>query len=77
MDTNEFISAFAEQFEDIDTQSITADTNFKELADWDSMTVLSVLSMIKLNYGVNLPAFDINQCATVKDIFALVEKANG
>ena len=66
MDINEFVIAFAELLEDVDTSGITAAT-----------TVLSVLSMIKINYGVLLPALDVNNCTTIADVYILVEKAHG
>ena len=77
MDINEFVIAFAELLEDVDTSGITAATKFKDFAAWNSMTVLSVLSMIKINYGVLLPALDVNNCTTIADVYILVEKAHG
>ncbi len=80
MDINEFVIAFAEQFEDVDTSEFTAETKFQELQEspvWDSLTVLTVLAMIKTNYGVTLSALDINNCRTIADVYALVEKAHG
>jgi acyl carrier protein len=78
MDINEFVIAFAEllEGEDEDTSGIVAATKFKDLGAWSSMMVLSVLSMIKINYGVILPALDVNNCTTIADVYILVEKAH-
>ena len=77
MDVNEFVIAFAALYEDVDTSGITAATKFKDFAAWESLMVLSVLAMIKINYGVLLPALDVNNCTTIADVYALVEKAHG
>lgn len=76
MDINDFVIEFAELLEDVDTSGITAATRFKDFDAWNSMTVLSVLSMIKINYGVLLPALDVNNCTTIADVYTLVEKAH-
>lgn len=39
MELNEFISAFAEQFDDTDASEIQADTNYQELDEWSSLTL--------------------------------------
>ena len=77
MSIEEFVADFAEQLEDIDVSDIISTTCFKELAAWDSLTVLSVISMIKLNYGVDLSGLDVNNCNTIADVYSLVEKTRG
>lgn len=77
MDMNEFVKAFAAEFEETDPAEITAETSFKDLGEWSSLTALSVISLIKLKYGVTVSGLDVNKCTTVSDVFALVEKANG
>ena len=77
MEINEFVEAFAGEFEETDPAEITAETPFKELGEWSSLTALSVISMIKLKYGVTVSGLDVNKCTTVADVCALVEKSNG
>ena len=77
MNIDEFVEKFAEQMEDTDSSEITAETKFKDLPDWDSLTVLSVISMIKLDCGVSVSGLDVNKATTVTDIYELMEKANG
>ena len=45
MELQEFIKKFAELFEDTDPNEIQADTNFRELYEWSSLTALSVMAM--------------------------------
>ena len=41
----EFIEKFAEIFDDVDPATLSGDTNFRELDDWDSIAGLSVMWM--------------------------------
>lgn len=77
MKIEEFVSAFAEQLEDVDVSEVTAETCFKDLDCWDSLTAITVLSMIKLNYGVDVSGVDVNNCNTIADVYSLVAKARG
>ena len=56
-------------FEDID---IFAETDITKLEDWDSIALLSVMSMISSEYGVNLTNAEILNAATVSYIFNLI-----
>ncbi len=56
-------------FEDID---IFAETDITKLEDWDSIALLSVMSMISSEYGVNLTNAEILNAATVSNIFNLI-----
>jgi acyl carrier protein len=77
MDIDDFVEAFADQFEAANPNEFTKETNFKDLSEWSSLTVLSIISMIKLKYGVSVSGLDVNRCTTVADVFALVEQAHG
>lgn len=42
----DFIVNFADQFDDLDASTISAETNFRELDGWSSMVALSVMAMV-------------------------------
>ena len=69
MDINEFIEKFAEQLDETDPAEIKADTVFKELDEWSSMTVLSVIAMVDDEYDVQLKGNDIRAVETIQDLF--------
>lgn len=69
MDINEFIENFAEQLDETDPAEIKEDTVFKELDEWSSMTVLSVIAMIDDEYDVQIKGNDIRAVETIKDLF--------
>ena len=50
----DFIVNFADQFDDLDASTISAETNFRELDGWSSMVALSVMAMMSMRYSLGL-----------------------
>lgn len=69
MEIKEFIEKFAECFDDTDVSVFTPETKFRELEEWSSMTVLSVIAMIGDEYDVPMMGHDIRECETIQDLF--------
>ena len=69
MELNEFISNFADQFDDTDSSEIKAETVFKELDEWSSLIALSVIAMVDEEYDVTIKGDDIRNSNTVEDLF--------
>ena len=72
MELKEFIENFAAQFEETESNEITAITIFKDLDEWSSLTALSVIAMADEEYEVVLTGDDIRNSTTVNDLFELV-----
>ena len=72
MDLKDFIASFAEQFDDTDVSEIQADTKFKELEEWSSLTAMGIIAMAKTQYGKTIQGKDIRQCETVSDLYNLI-----
>lgn len=72
MNIEKFVSEFAEQFDEIQTDEFTAYTLFKENVEWSSMTALSVIAMVDDNYSVRLTGDDVRKSLTIKDIYNIV-----
>ncbi|MDE5663715.1 MAG: acyl carrier protein [Muribaculaceae bacterium] len=70
---NEFIEKFAEIFDDMDPATLSGDTNFRELDDWDSIAGLSVIGMVDEEYGVTFGAEDMRACKTIADLYNRVQ----
>lgn len=77
MDLNEFISNFADQFDENDAGIIKGDTAFKELEEWSSMIALAVIAMIDAEYDVQIKGTDIRDSSTVQDLFNKVKAIKG
>ncbi len=67
-----FVSGFAEQFDDTEQSEITSATNFKELDEWSSLVGMSVIAFIKTAYDKTVTGKEIRACETVGDLFNLV-----
>ncbi len=73
MELKEFIQNFADQFDDLDAATISGSTEFKELADWNSLVALSVIAMIDEEYDVTVKGNDITSASTIEDLFNTVK----
>ncbi|MGN0223048.1 MAG: acyl carrier protein [Muribaculaceae bacterium] len=74
MELNDFIDNLAEQFDDTDASEIQADTIFQELEEWSSLTAMSIIAMVKTQYGKTITGRDVRRCSTVEDLFNLVNE---
>ena len=72
MEVNDFTQNFADQFDDLDSNVLIPETNFRELDEWSSMVALSVLAMIDDEYDVQLKAEEMRATTTVQQLFDLV-----
>lgn len=73
MDLQQFIQQFAEQFDDTDVETFSAETKFKELDEWSSLIALSVIAMIDDEYDVQIKGDDVRNAETVGQLFEIVK----
>lgn len=69
MNVQDFIEKFAEAI-DVDANELTADTEFRNLEDWDSVAYISVIAMMDEEYDIQIemPVFK-----TLKTLGAIAE----
>ena len=67
---NEFLNRIASILE-VDEVKETDD--LKACAQWDSLSVLSVIAMLDANYDVNLRAADLGPIKSAGDLWHLVQ----
>lgn len=72
MNMNEFIKVFADQFDDTDASEIKSDTKFRELDEWSSLIVMSVIAMTRTQYGKTITGKEIRDCDTVEELYNLI-----
>ena len=73
MDINIFLNQFAEQFDDTDASEITAEVEFKNLDEWDSLIALSVIVMVEKEYSVVINGDDIKAADTSNQLFEIIK----
>ena len=69
MELKDYVANFADQFEDTDSEEITASTKFHDLDEWDSLIALAVLNMTEKKYGKKITFDEMKACVTVEDLF--------
>lgn len=74
MEIKEFISNFADQFDELDANVLTPETEFKQLDDWNSLVALSVIAMIDEEYDVTIKGDDIRNAKTIEDLYNIVSE---
>lgn len=72
MDIQSFISHFEQAIDGLDAGSISAQTEFQQLPQWDSLAFLSLLAMLDAEYAVDVPGAKIVECRTIEELFATV-----
>lgn len=74
MEISSLISAIEEEFEDVEEGTLKADTKLKDIEGWDSMHSLILIARIDSDYGITISAEELNQLATVKELFQFIRK---
>jgi len=69
-----FLENFSEILEDTQIDSLFLDTEFKNLDEWDSMTMLMLISVFDEKYGVEVSASEINKLNTLSELYLLTKK---
>ncbi len=75
MELNDFIAAFAAEFEETPVEQFSATTNYKNLEEWDSLIALSIISMVDDEFEKRITGQDLRTCATIADLYNLIINA--
>lgn len=73
MDIKEFISKFAEMLEIEDIEALTPETEFRDLDEWSSISVMEFIAFADENYGKQVGDIHIKPCQTIQDLYNLVK----
>ena len=71
MTLDEFVKAFAAEFDETPEDQFKADTEFKTLDEWGSLTALSIISMVDENMDKTITGADIRASKTIEDLYNL------
>lgn len=72
MTLEEFVKAFAAEFDDTPEEQFAPATNYRELDEWGSLVALSIISMIDDEMDVQITGADLRASKTIEDLFNLV-----
>ena len=72
MTLDEFVKAFAAEFDDTPEEQFTPSTNFRELEEWGSLVALSIISMVDDEMDVQITGADLRNSKTIEDLYNVV-----
>lgn len=73
MNSNEFIEKFAEALEIEDASALTAETEFRNLDEWDSLAYLNVIALLDEEYDIQIENAEFKTLKTISDIIGYIE----
>jgi acyl carrier protein len=72
MEVEQFVRHFENAVEGIEPESLTPQTQYHRIPQWDSLALLCLLAMIDCEYEVQIPGMELKQCDTLEDVYKLV-----
>ena len=73
MTLEEFVSLFAEQFDDTPAEVFTPTTKYSDLDEWGSLVALSVISMVDEEMDKSVSGSELKKCSTIEELYNLIE----
>jgi len=73
MNIQDFIEKFAEAIEVDSVEDLKENTKFRELDEWSSLAVLSVIAMLDEEYDTQIENADFKKLQTISDIVQFIE----
>ncbi len=70
---DEFVKAFAAEFDETPEEIFSPETHFRELDEWGSLLALSIISMVDDNCDVVITGADIRSCITINDLYKILQ----
>ena len=72
MNLEEFVARFAEEFDETPAEQFKADTVFKSLEEWGSLTALSIIAMVDEEFEKRITGADLRSVETIQNLYNLV-----
>jgi len=73
METTTFVEKVRQQFIDGDDIDLSITSEFRQIDSYDSLTGMTILVMIKDEYGVEISDNEYRSCKTLNELFGIVK----
>ena len=73
MNLEDFVTRFAEEFDETPAEEFKADTVFKSLEEWGSLTALSIIAMVDEVFEKRITGADLRSVGTIQDLYNLIQ----
>ncbi|WP_300790707.1 acyl carrier protein [uncultured Bacteroides sp.] len=71
MEIKEFIEKFAEAIEVENVENLAPDTEFRELDEWSSLSVMLLIAFFDEEFEKEIGGTSIRECSTIQDLYNL------
>lgn len=69
MTLDEFVTRFAEEFDETPVEMFAPNTEFKALDEWSSLVALSIIAMVDEELDKRITGADIRASKTIEDLY--------
>ena len=73
MTLNEFIEAFGNEFIETPLEMFTAETNYRQLEEWNSLTALSIISMVDDQMHKTITGADLRRYTSIEELYNFIQ----
>ena len=73
MKLEEFVEAFAAEFQETPAEKFNACTEYRTLDEWGSLTALSIIAMVDEQLDKTITGENLRSCNTIEELYNLVE----
>jgi len=73
MTVEEFIKNIESEFVDLEPGKLKAESNFRDMFEWNSVNALILIAMVNAEYNVELNADDLRKSRTILDLFNIIK----
>ena len=73
MTLDEFVKAFAAEFDETPEEQFTPTTNYRELDEWGSLVALSIISMVDDQMDIHITGANLRSCKTIEELYNLIQ----
>ena len=72
MEISELIEQIENEFEEVETGSLSSNSSIKEIDGWSSMHALILIALIDSHYDILLTGEELRGITTINDLFEII-----
>ncbi len=69
----DFIQKIEDEFDDLTPGTLTPESEFRKVIDWNSICALLMISLIDTEYDITITADELRNAQTIHDLFQVIE----
>ena len=73
MTLDEFIEAFGNEFIETPLEVFNAETNYRQIEEWNSLTALSIISMVDDQMHKTITGADLRRYSSIEELYNFIQ----